>query len=157
MHRRRLLALAVILTALAATTGTGGYTSTAADRGLGVAVLEDDRMLLGVDTAAPDLAAGSHEDVVLLEIRNQFGADTTLSSIDAEVATADATPAVTVHTETVATPDELAGGGSGAVTVDVECTGEETATESVTVTVTAADDTQRFTATRETTVTCRTG
>lgn len=148
---RRLFLLAVL--ALAVTSASGAFTTTAADRGLGVEVVEDERMVLGIDARAPELSNGTHE-VVLLELVNQFPGDTTLTTVRVTVTEADPSAPPDVLVESVATPDSLAPGESGSVTVDVECPTNVTTTEVVTATVTVAGADERVSATRQTTVTC---
>lgn len=49
MNRRHLLGLGVAVTVLASISGTGGFSSTVAERGVEVAVVDDERAYLGID------------------------------------------------------------------------------------------------------------
>jgi len=70
MIRRVPLALALLGIALLAV-GTGGFSATSADRGVSVAVVDDENALLGVENGAVALDNGNHSDVTLLALENQ--------------------------------------------------------------------------------------
>lgn len=152
--RQRLFVLSVLALAVTVVTASGAFTTTNADRGTGVEVVEDGQILLGVDTKAPELSNGTNEDVVLMDVRNQFSAGTTLTRIEADVVEEDPDTGVNVLTGTVSSPFSLEPGESGEITVDIECPENTTATEAVRVAVTAAGADETVTLSRETEVTC---
>lgn len=95
MTRRRVsLALALLAVALLAV-GTGGFSSSAADRGLEIAVVDDERAFLGVDvggdgeTVRLDNGNRDNRNVTLLALENRVG-DSTLRVADLTVEARDA-------------------------------------------------------------------
>lgn len=79
IQRRELLLVVAVVTALAVTLGTGGVSSISADRGVDVAVAEDDHAYLGFEQNATQVK----NDTTTLEVtvRNQFPAQTSLSQV----------------------------------------------------------------------------
>lgn len=150
---RRLVVLAVLALAISVVTASGGFTTMTADRGVAVSVVDEDRMLLGVEPRAPELANGRHSDVGLLTLTNQFPGNV-LTTVRANVTNPDPRPPL-VLPGSVRTPAALSVGESGAVTADVVCAGGSSGTERLVVTVTAAGHGVRFSATRTVTVECR--
>jgi len=73
MTRRVSLALALVGVALLAA-GTGGFSATTADRGVNVAVVDDENALLGVDDESVVLDNGNNSRVSLLTLENQADA-----------------------------------------------------------------------------------
>jgi hypothetical protein len=68
MTRRRLLALAVLVT-LTLTAGTGGFSATTADRGVTVSVADDDAAVLGIERDVSGTANGTTTLTVTLTSR----------------------------------------------------------------------------------------
>lgn len=151
-RHRWLFVLAVL--AVAVTVSSSAVTTTNTDRGTGVETVEDDRMLLGVVTETPELSNETYENVVVINLRNQFSAGTTLTTIQADVTETDSESGVNVQTDTLSTPSSLEPGESGAITVNIECSTNSTVTEEMTISVSAAGADERFSASRQTTVTC---
>lgn len=79
VERGRLLAVAAAL-AVAATVGSGGFTSVAADRGVSVAVADDGEAFLGVDTRDLSVDNGNHH-VTLIDLTNRFPGEPTVESV----------------------------------------------------------------------------
>lgn len=94
MTRRRVsLALALLAVALLAV-GTGGFGSSEVDRGLDVAVVDDESALLGVEVGENDadevrLDNGDNRDVTLVALENQAG-DSALRVANLRVSPRDA-------------------------------------------------------------------
>lgn len=143
----------LVVLALAVTTASGAFTATSADRGVSVTVVDDDRLLLGVDTRAPELSDGRHDDVVLLGVENQFPAGTELTAVRVNVTeTHPSSPKLLSHT--VETPASLDVNEEERVTADIVCDTDQPTDERMTVRVTAIGEGVGFSATRPVTVTC---
>lgn len=148
---RRLVVLVVL--AIAVITGSGAFTATTADREAGIAVVDDDRMLLGVDTRASDLSNGRHDDITLLAVENQFPSGTKLTAIRANATEAHPSPPKLLP-RSVTTPASLDVNESGRITADVVCGTGSPTDERMTVKVTVIGEGIRFSATRPITITC---
>jgi hypothetical protein len=137
------LALAVVATATLAF-GTGGFTSSAADRGVSVDVASDGNALVGYHTDS--VTATSGETVPLVTIRNRLSSPVTVSGVSVEAGSFDVD---------VVDKPTLGSGERGAITGEVTCTPGDEEAIAVTVTVTGGGVSASIDgATREFTVAC---
>lgn len=149
MRRSRQLVLALaVLAAVVLVTGSGGFDAVQADRGVHVAVADDEHAYLGIAVDDPTLTHGAHDDVVLLSLRNQFGRP--LTEVSVTVTNDGKTPPVL---RAVDAPASLSVGERGTVTADVTCGGLDRG-ETWTVTVVASGPGVETALSREVTVTC---
>lgn len=110
MNRRQTLALVAVFAASASlVTGTAGFSTSAVDRGMQVAVAADDAAYLGVEQAPSNTTDGTTDlDVT---VTNRFPTGTDL--------------AVTIETENHSETVDIASGVSRTVTVSsVDCGGQ---------------------------------
>jgi hypothetical protein len=98
------------LTVLALVPGTGGFGAVATERSVDVAVVDDDRALLGVETTRLD-RCGDRQRALVIE--NRLGTD--LHTVEAEVLLGESDVRATV----TSTPGELSVGEAGEVQVRV--------------------------------------
>lgn len=119
LHARHVaLALSVVVV-IAFTVGTGGFSSMTADRGVSIAVADDENAYLGIETDEPDavranaLANEDGRETTLLTLTNRFSSAVT---IDARVPDAGDGLAIT-DIETLT----LSGGDSGTMAATVTC------------------------------------
>lgn len=128
MIRARHVSLALALAALVAfSVGTGGVSSTTAERGVSIAIVDDERAYLGIE--AVDTNATSGEEITLFRLTNRF--DHELSELDGAVMNDD----MSIE---MAMPATLAPGASGPVNATFECT--ENTTEETIVQIEVAGD-----------------
>jgi hypothetical protein len=76
MHRRTLLAVAVLALSIAIVTGSGSFTSASAERPVSVQIVEDHSAFLGVDyqeNVQVTITNGSETETIELRIQNRFG------------------------------------------------------------------------------------
>lgn len=78
IRQTELLLLAIALITALALVGTGSFASVTSERGVEVAVVDDDAAFLGV-AQTPNTT--TNETTVDLNISNQFGGDTTLDPV----------------------------------------------------------------------------
>jgi hypothetical protein len=134
---RRLLPVALAVLAVASLAlSTGGFSATIADRGVSVAVVDDDQAYLGVDLETTDASNGTAN--LSVTVANRFPADTTLTAVEVEaggetrtplaggatVTTGDATTVRFANVSCGSTVSVTASGDGVAVTLSrpVECT-----------------------------------
>lgn len=117
--------------------GTVGFGSTTADRGMSVAVVDDDNAYVGYETS--DIEANASDEVSLVEITNRFGSDTAVDVVNVTI-DVDGVNASGIVIEPAHLPDSIGPGESGTVTGTVEqCSLGETGTVQVTVEVEGGD------------------
>lgn len=87
VNRRRLLGIGIAIALLASVSGTGGFSSTVAERGVEVAVVDDDRAYLGIDQA------GVNDGTWNVTMTNRLSSGTAL---DVTVSVAESTESVTL-------------------------------------------------------------
>lgn len=78
-HRRELLLLVALATAIGLTLGTSGFSSVSADRGIDVAVTDDEQAFLTFEQNTTDTANGT--TAIEVTVGNQYPAGTTLSTV----------------------------------------------------------------------------
>jgi hypothetical protein len=110
LGRRSLIALAAALLALTLVSGTGGFSSVAADRSVDVAVANDDEALVGIEKSHIDRCGANQ---VALTVTNRLGSD--LHTVEATVLAASSDVRATV----MDTPEGLGVGDNGEITVRV--------------------------------------
>ena len=108
--RRSLVALAAAVLALTLVSGTGGFSSVAADRPVSVAVVDDDEALVGVEADRIDRCGGNQR---ALTVSNRLGTD--LHTVQATVLDDSSDVRGTV----TGTPDGVGIGDSGEITVRI--------------------------------------
>ncbi|WP_227131109.1 hypothetical protein [Halorubellus salinus] len=113
MSRRGWLVLGAAVVVLATTTGTGAFSAVNAERGIQVAVVDDDSAYLGVAITAN---ATGNNTTATITVRNQFSDGTTLTTVTAT--SDDDIVSLTPGTTT------LASGESGTGTVENVTCGE---------------------------------
>lgn len=79
IQRRELLLLVAFATALGFALGTGGVSSISADRGVDVAVVEDDQAYLGFEQDTTEADNGT--TTLEVTVKNQYPTQTTLSTV----------------------------------------------------------------------------
>lgn len=135
MRTRRKIVFGVLVVAIALlATGTGGFSSIEAERGVDVAVAEDEHALLGIEVAETEGTVGN--SFTLLKLFNNFDQDISVESVEAD----DKAP-IDVQSATV----------NGAVTV--ECLSAVTSAE-VDLTVSVTGDDVSITKYKDVEVTC---
>lgn len=110
VRRRSLVVLAAALLALTLVSGTGGFSSVAAERSVNVAVADDDRALVGIEAERVDRCGGNQ---VALTVSNRVGTD--LHTVEATVLDGRSDLRATVTD----TPSGLGVGESGAIMIQV--------------------------------------
>lgn len=83
MDRRQPVLVAGVVAALVAVSGSAGFTSTAADRGVEVAVVDDDEAFLGVERTTVNETDGTAN--LSVTVTNRFPAGTTLDTVEVAV------------------------------------------------------------------------
>jgi hypothetical protein len=91
LGRRSLVALAAALLALTLVSGTGGFSSVAADRSVNVAVVDDDEAFVGIEKGHIDRCGANQ---VALTVTNRLGSD--LHTVEATVLDDDSDVRATV-------------------------------------------------------------
>ncbi|MFT4958138.1 MAG: hypothetical protein ACI9EZ_001459 [Halobacteriales archaeon] len=89
MHRRTLLAVAVFALSIVIVTSTGSFTSASVERGVSVAVADDDHAFVGVEAKEPVLDNGNYT-VTLMEVSNRFNSDLEEVSVESDAVIANA-------------------------------------------------------------------
>jgi hypothetical protein len=82
-RHRHLLLVAGLLASVVIVTATGGFSSATADRGVQVSVTEDTNAYLGVEQAHSGTGNGTTN--LEVTVRNQFTADTDLTTVEVTV------------------------------------------------------------------------
>ncbi|MFC6953351.1 hypothetical protein [Halorubellus litoreus] len=82
MSRRGWLVLAAAAVVVATTAGTGAFSAVSAERGIQIAVVDDDRAYLGVAVTAN---VSGNDTTARITVTNQFPQGTTLSAVTATV------------------------------------------------------------------------
>ena len=108
--RRSLVVLAAALLAVTLVSGTGGFSSAAAERSVDVAVAEDDEAFVGVETGDIGRCGGNQ---VALTVTNRFHTD--LHTVEARVVDDSSD----IRAEVMETPHHLGSGEDGDVVVRV--------------------------------------
>lgn len=140
--RHASLALAVVVL-VAFTVGTGGFSSATVERGVTIAVADDEQAYLGI--APVNVTVTSGNETRLFTLTNRFGTNLT---IDAQVNDTSEN----MNVAAVDMPNRLGGGVSGPVNATVAC--DENATGTVTVRIDASGAGVEVTMERRVTVEC---
>jgi hypothetical protein len=132
MNGRKALSLALAgIAVMSLAFGTGAFTSVSAERGVSVAVVDDDNAYVGYNSSLERSAVESGDTIPLVEIRNQFAQHVTVTEAIAWVD--DDSWDIDVVDSSLA---DLGSGNDTVITGTVsECDAGETRTAHVTVTV----------------------
>lgn len=148
MRTIRQFGLAIgVLAAVLLATGTGGFSAMEADRGVTVAVVDDEHAYLGVTTHDHRLEPGMH-DVTLLTLTNRFGRD-----LDVTVTVTDDDRGPPLLIQSYDRSENLPAYTSRDVTADIVCSGQG-GSETVTVAVVASSPGVEVQLSRDVTVVC---
>jgi len=132
MRRKRLIAVAVLVLAVPAATGTGSFSAMTAERGVDIAVAGDDNAFLGISQKGGEGVVGG-ESFTLLALTDRFSGELRLSSVTTEssLVTIDTSPPIDIGDEEQVTPvrANCDTAGSGAVTVSIVATGTDASVE----------------------------
>lgn len=131
MNTLRLLSLGLAITAaLLLVSGSLGFTSTTADRGVSVDVTDDEDAFVGYDTG-DESGAQSGTTLTLVDVTNRFDQNVAVSDIEITLESEDS-----VEFGEVDTPETIAPGESKPVTAELtQCTPDEQTDVAATVTV----------------------
>ena len=154
---RRAATAGLAIAALLLVSTTGGFTSVGADRGLSVAVADDDEAYLGIETTDPTLANGRHDGVVLATVTNRLPGPLTDVDVRVTGATGGQPPKLLPQgNPDVTAPATLDVSEQGVVTADLACSaaggGAHTVTWDLHIEASAEGATVELT--RPVTVTC---
>jgi len=128
-----------VLAAMILLTGTFGFTSVTADRGLQVSVADNDHAKVGIEKLGGEASAG--DEIKLLNITNKWTDGMTISDVSVE------------PLDGVEVTDEELSVGDGA-RISAQCSLDAGTTEEIDVTFTASVDGAQTTITRTVEVTC---
>lgn len=140
-HRRLILALFVLATAI---TGTAGYSAIQAERSVDVTVADNENAYLAVESLNPSVENGSTGDA--LRVTNQFGRE-----VDLSIQEVDTTGSV-AYDSLNGSDDELGAGHS--VSVVVRCSGTNNGTLDVMLFAESDDNELSVRTMQEVAVTC---
>lgn len=169
MGRLRHLSIALAALVLLSAVGTGAFSSASADRQVTVAVAEDDRALIGVESDGVELDNGAHigdnetqegqsrgggtrQTVTLLRLTNRFQEPVT--EVDVELIGGDHRTPPNLGTGGLSDFETIVVGESAAVTADVVCSNAAGNEETWTLRVEASGESFSVETTERVTVTC---
>ena len=113
-RRLALVGLAVAMV-VAVTAGTGAFSATATDRGIEVAVVDDDEAYLGIETEPVSVPGNATTTVALATFTNRFP-----SAVDVSVTVTEGTDSVPT-VGALAGPGTLESGERGTLSADLTC------------------------------------
>lgn len=119
---RRAAYAGVAIAALLLVSTTGGFTSVGADRGLSIAVADDDEAFVGIDMADQTLDNGNHDEVRLAVLTNRLSSPLTDVAVQVTGTSASQSPKLVPQGNSdVVAPGTLDVSESGEVTADIRC------------------------------------
>jgi len=116
---RRLAVAALVAAAVLAIPATSGFSATSAERPVEVAVVDDGNAYLGLEKKSPTLGNGTHSDVLLVEMMNNFAID--ITDIEVSVIEDDASMPPNLVNSGSVTDSSLGPGETADVTADIDC------------------------------------
>jgi hypothetical protein len=152
MNGRAVLVVIAVTAALVSAASTGGFSVSEADRGVDVAVVDDDRAFLGVETYDRAHKGGSPTWVTLVRVTNRLGES--FHSVDISVDGTGGPPPVLQHHRR---PAGLAAGESDTVRARINCDNgrENPRTESWEVRIRASGESASVALSRTVSITCK--
>jgi len=133
-NRRRLFALLAVTALAVSAVGTGGFSTTTADRGVTVDVVGDENAYMALEYKDKTVSEGTHS---LVTATNQFAQDVSFT-ISANVEQSHTNLSVSVNGDI--SDENISPGDSTDLDVTLDCTNNETADRSATVSFSATAD-----------------